>query len=77
MRAARKHLPQTPRNPGIALLVDAMHNGGERLSFLPSEHAAVRRLLSLTGLDQRMALEPAAIVPAAAAADTDTLQPAA
>lgn len=64
---------------GIALLVDAMHNGGERLSFLPSEHGAVQRLLSLTGLDERMSLEPAAIVTSApaASADADSLQPAA
>jgi anti-anti-sigma factor len=63
---------------GIALLVDAMHNGGERLSFLPSEHGAVQRLLSLTGLDGWMNLEPAAIVATAPAdADAQSLQPAA
>ena len=64
---------------GIALLVDAMANSGVRLSFLPSEHAAVQRLLSLTGLDERMRLEPdAAAVPALAAdASADSLQPAA
>jgi anti-anti-sigma factor len=39
---------------GIAMLVAAMREGGERLSFLPSEHAATRRLLRLTGLDERM-----------------------
>jgi anti-anti-sigma factor len=44
---------------GLALVVDAMRNGGERLSFLPSEHTAVHRLLSLTGLDERMRFEPA------------------
>jgi anti-anti-sigma factor len=64
---------------GIALLVDAMANGGERLSFLPSEHASVQRLLTLTGLGERMRLEPdAAPVPAVAAdASADSLQPAA
>jgi anti-anti-sigma factor len=40
----------------LAMLVSAMREGGEQLSFLPSEHAAVRRLLSLTGLDERMNL---------------------
>lgn len=39
---------------GVALLVSAMQEGGERLSFLSSEHGGVRRLLSLTGLDERM-----------------------
>lgn len=64
---------------GIALLVEAIGDGGERLSFLPSESAAVQRLLSLTGLDERMGLEPvAAILPTApAATDVDSLQPAA
>jgi len=62
---------------GIALLVDAMHNGGERLSFLPSEHGPVQRLLRLTGLDERMSLEPVAIVTPAPSADADSLQPAA
>jgi anti-anti-sigma factor len=64
---------------GIALLVEAMRNGGERLSFQPSEHAAVIRLLTLTGLAERMRLEPAAPpVPVAAAdARADSLQPAA
>jgi anti-sigma B factor antagonist len=64
---------------GIALLVEAMRNGSERLSFLPSEHAPVHRLLALTGLDERMRLEPdAAAVPAIAAdASVETLQPAA
>jgi anti-anti-sigma factor len=42
---------------GVAMLVMAMRDpDGARLSFLPSEHPAVRRLLSLTGLDQRMEL---------------------
>jgi anti-anti-sigma factor len=45
---------------GVAMLVTAMHEGGNRLSFLPSEHLAVIRLLSLTGLDERMNLVPAA-----------------
>ncbi len=40
---------------GIALLVRAL-NGSEaaRISFLPSESESVRRLLNLTGLDQRL-----------------------
>lgn len=50
---------------GLAMLVVAMREGGERLSFLPSEHASVRRLLSLTGLDERMNLAPTAKAPAA------------
>jgi anti-anti-sigma factor len=64
---------------GIALLVDAMANGGERLSFLASEHAAVVRLLNLTGLDERMRFEPAAAAVPVDAADAraDSLQPAA
>lgn len=65
---------------GIALLVDAMANGGERLSFLPSEHAPVQRLLSLTGLEERMNLDSATAIVATAApanAAADTLQPAA
>jgi anti-anti-sigma factor len=45
---------------GVAMLVTAMHEGGNRLSFLPSEHHAVVRLLNLTGLDERMNLVPAA-----------------
>jgi anti-anti-sigma factor len=47
---------------GVALLVNAIRDGGERLSFLPSEHAAVSRLLSITGLDERMNLTPVATV---------------
>jgi anti-sigma B factor antagonist len=43
---------------GLAMLVVAMREGGRRLSFLPSRHAAVRRLLSLTGLDERMNFSP-------------------
>jgi anti-anti-sigma factor len=43
---------------GIAMLVTATQEGGEQLSFLPSDHNAVRRLLSLTGLDERMNLVP-------------------
>lgn len=64
---------------GVALLVDAMRSGGERLSFLPSEHASVHRLLALTGLDERMRLEPdAAAIPAVVAdAGATPLQPAA
>jgi anti-anti-sigma factor len=44
---------------GLAMLVAAMREGGSRLSFLPSRHASVRRLLSLTGLDERMNFSPA------------------
>ena len=40
---------------GISLLVMALRGPhAERLSFLPSESADVRRLFSLTGLDQRL-----------------------
>jgi anti-anti-sigma factor len=46
----------------IAMLVAAIREGGEQLSFLPSDHAPVRRLLSLTGLDERMNLVPVAPV---------------
>ena len=63
---------------GIAMLVAAMREGGERLSFLPSEHAPVRRLFSLTGLDERMNLAPVAAVAAAPAdSDAEPLMPAA
>ena len=42
---------------GISLLVRALAGrDGARLSFLPSEAAAVRRLLNMTGLDQRLPL---------------------
>ena len=43
---------------GLAMLVVAMREGGRRLSFLPSRHASVRRLLTLTGLDERMNFSP-------------------
>lgn len=57
---------------GVAMLVAAMREGGERLSFLPSEHEAVGRLLSLTGLDERMKFAgPAGIT------DAEPLLPAA
>jgi anti-sigma B factor antagonist len=64
---------------GLALLVEAMHDGGERLSFLPSEHAAVQRLLSLTGLDERMNFVSTATLNAtgAASAGPESLLPAA
>ncbi|HEX6153854.1 MAG TPA: STAS domain-containing protein [Solirubrobacterales bacterium] len=46
---------------GIALLVAALgRSDAERLSFVPSESSAVRRLLSLTGLDKRMAVSTTA-----------------
>jgi anti-sigma B factor antagonist len=52
---------------GLALLVAAMRSDSDdQLSFLPSEHAAVRRLLHLTGLDKRMNLAPAGAVTASA-----------
>ena len=63
---------------GVAMLVSAMREGGERLSFLPSEHDAVRRLLSLTGLDGRMNFAgPMAIPDSAQVSETESLQPAA
>jgi anti-sigma B factor antagonist len=63
---------------GIAMLVAAMRAGGERLSFLPSEHDAVHRLLCLTGLDERMNLGPSLAAPAAASdAGSGSLRPAA
>ena len=44
---------------GVAMLVTAMRQvDGKRLSFLPSEHETVRRLLKLTGLDEWMGLVP-------------------
>jgi anti-anti-sigma factor len=39
---------------GLALLMAAMRQLGEKLSFLPSESLEVRRLLGITGLDERM-----------------------
>src|SRR6185369_8050694 len=51
---------------GVAMLVAAMREGGERLSFTPSAHDAVRRLLSLTGLDERMNFASAPIAPTTA-----------
>jgi anti-anti-sigma factor len=63
---------------GVAMLVAAMREGGERLSFLPSEHDAVRRLLNLTGLDERMAFaSPVTVAPPAGEAVDETLQTAA
>jgi anti-sigma B factor antagonist len=42
---------------GVALIVKTLGRpDAERFSFLPSESSAVRRLLSMTGLDQRMVL---------------------
>jgi anti-sigma B factor antagonist len=42
---------------GIALLVAALQrHESARLTFLPSKTVAVRRLMSLTGLDQRLPL---------------------
>lgn len=63
---------------GIAMLVTATREGGEQISFLPSEHASVRRLLSLTGLDERMNLVPAAkAAPSSPGSGTEPLMPAA
>lgn len=62
---------------GVAMLVSAMREGGERLSFLSSEHDAVRRLLSLTGLDERMNFAGPVVVPdSAPVSETESLQPA-
>lgn len=55
-----------------------MQEGGERLSFLPSEHDAVRRLLSLTGLDERMTFaSPVTVAPRSEDLDVEPLLPAA
>jgi len=63
---------------GVALLVTAIQEGGERLSFLQSEHDAVRRLLSLTGLDERMTFASArTVAPGLRDADAEPLLPAA
>lgn len=62
---------------GVAMLVTAMQEGGERLSFLPSEHDAVRRLLSLTGLDERMTFASVTVPPPSENADAEPLLPAA
>jgi anti-sigma B factor antagonist len=63
---------------GIAMLVAAMREGGERLSFLPSEHDAIRRLLRLTGLDERMTFaSPVTMAPPSGEAVGEPLQTAA
>jgi anti-sigma B factor antagonist len=62
---------------GVAMLVRAMREGGERLSFLSSEHDAVCRLLSLTGLDERMNLASVALAPAPEDVGPQPLQSAA
>jgi anti-anti-sigma factor len=42
---------------GLALIVKTLgRNDAERFSFLPSRSSSVRRLLNLTGLDERMVL---------------------
>lgn len=57
---------------GVAMLVTSIQEGGERLSFLPSEHDAVSRLLSLTGLDERMTFASAVtVVPSPEEADAE------
>jgi anti-anti-sigma factor len=55
---------------GISILVMALQgDGAERIGFLPSESEAVRRVLNLTGVDQRMRFvadeEPEPLLPAA------------
>jgi anti-sigma B factor antagonist len=52
---------------GIAVLVTAMREVNEqRLSFLPSEHDPVRRVLNLTGLEERMTFaSPVEVAPGA------------
>jgi anti-anti-sigma factor len=62
---------------GLAMLVEAMRMGGEQLSFMPSEHAAVRRLLRLTGLDERMNLASVKGRPRAEETKAEPLLPAA
>jgi anti-sigma B factor antagonist len=63
---------------GVAMLVTSIQEGGKRLSFLPSEHDAVRRLLSLTGLDERMTFASAVtVVPPLEDAEPEQLIPAA
>ena len=45
---------------GLALIVRILgRSDAERFSFVPSRSASVRRLLSLTGLDERMAVDTA------------------
>jgi anti-anti-sigma factor len=63
---------------GVAMVIAVMQEGGERLSFLPSAHEAVRRLLSLTGLDERMTFaSPVTVTPRSENADAEPLLPAA
>jgi anti-sigma B factor antagonist len=62
---------------GVALLVAAMRSDSDgQLSFLPSEHIAVRRLLKLTGLDERMNLAPATAIRSASSSEAELLMPA-
>jgi anti-anti-sigma factor len=63
---------------GIAMLIAAMREGGERVSFLPSKNDSVCRLFSLTGLDERMKLaSPALVGLRTEDADAEPLLPAA
>ena len=62
---------------GLAMLVAAMREGGEKLSFLPSEHDSVRRLLRLTGLDERMNPAPVAAAAVLEGPGAEPLMPAA
>ena len=54
-----------------------MREGGEKLSFLPSEHDSVRRLLRLTGLDERMNPAPVAAAAVLEGPGAEPLMPAA
>ncbi|HEU4706010.1 MAG TPA: STAS domain-containing protein [Solirubrobacterales bacterium] len=46
---------------GIALLVSVLQSpGAERLSFLPSESTEVHRLLTMTGLEERLGFDRSA-----------------
>lgn len=45
---------------GVSLIVNMLQrHDAERFSFLPSRSSSVRRLLSMTGLDQRMVISSA------------------
>jgi anti-sigma B factor antagonist len=49
---------------GVALIVRTLgRHDAERFSFLPSRSSGVRRLLNLTGLDEKMVLSPPASSP--------------
>lgn len=45
---------------GLAVIVHMLaRSDAERFSFIPSRHRAVRRLFTLTGLDERMVVDTA------------------